>query len=130
MPVTSLLEARASHSAVWTGTEMIIWGGITNSGLSDRGYRYNPLLNTWITITPDDPNRPSARWNHTAVWVPPMIDIEGQVVTGTTFEDIRRVLMAMLDVGGPRGLTAVTQDGAEIHTELYEDQDYIKTAAG
>lgn len=54
---------------------------------------------------------------------PPMA---GQTVSGKTPEDIRRKLGAMLSVDGPRGLTAVTASGTEIHAELYEGQDYIR----
>jgi len=35
-------EARSRHTAVWTGSEMIIWGGQSNGGLLDTGGRYNP----------------------------------------------------------------------------------------
>ena len=37
-------EARAHHSTIWTGAEMIVWGGGA-SGLNTGG-RYNPALNT------------------------------------------------------------------------------------
>src|SRR5258708_39967587 len=32
---TSAPEPRYSHNAVWTGAEMIIWAGVTNSGPPD-----------------------------------------------------------------------------------------------
>ena len=41
---TSLISApagRLGHTAVWTGSEMIIWGGF-NPGLLNTGARYNP----------------------------------------------------------------------------------------
>jgi N-acetylneuraminic acid mutarotase len=56
---------RTSHTAVWTGTEMIIWGG-RGDGLLNTGSRYNPVTNTWISITLQ--GAPSAREGHTAVW--------------------------------------------------------------
>ncbi len=55
---------RSHHSAVWTGSEMIIWGGI--SGSSD-GARYNPVSNGW-TATSTGAGTPSPRHRHTAVW--------------------------------------------------------------
>lgn len=58
-------EARAHHSTIWTGTEMIVWGGGA-SGLNTGG-RYNPTLNTW-TPTSTGANVPTARYSHTAVW--------------------------------------------------------------
>lgn len=56
-------SARSGHTAIWTGTEMIVWGG---SGL-DTGGRYDPALNTW-TPTSTGVNVPSGRSDHTAVW--------------------------------------------------------------
>ncbi|MCI0613574.1 putative Ig domain-containing protein [bacterium] len=58
-------EGRAHHSTIWTGTEMIVWGG-GPSGLNTGG-RFDPALNTW-TPTPIDTNTPAARYSHTAVW--------------------------------------------------------------
>jgi N-acetylneuraminic acid mutarotase len=60
------LSARASHSAVWTGTEMIVWGGTTASGDTNTGARYNPSSDTWTAITLV--NAPDARNTHTAIW--------------------------------------------------------------
>jgi hypothetical protein len=54
-------DGRYSHTAVWTGTEIIIWGGGMNTG-----GRYNPSTDTWINTSTT--NAPSARTNHTAVW--------------------------------------------------------------
>jgi len=59
--------ARYSHTAVWTGSEMIVWGGSNNGGnfLND-GARYNPTNNTWTPVTTS--GAPSGRYGHTAVW--------------------------------------------------------------
>jgi N-acetylneuraminic acid mutarotase len=57
---------RALHSAVWTGSEMIVWGGSGDLGDLDTGGRYNPIMDSW-TNTGDD-NAPDGRANHTAVW--------------------------------------------------------------
>jgi hypothetical protein len=35
-------EARSYHTAVWTGTRMIVWGGGDGSGLFRMGGRYTP----------------------------------------------------------------------------------------
>jgi N-acetylneuraminic acid mutarotase len=59
--------ARQGHSAVWTGTEMIIWGGIDADGtFLNTGARYHPALGTWTRISTT--NAPSARTGHRAVW--------------------------------------------------------------
>lgn len=60
---------RCQHTAVWTGTEMIIWGGLTGSGLTlslNDGARYNASTDTWSPLNLT--NAPSARRRHTAVW--------------------------------------------------------------
>ena len=62
------LERRANHTAVWTGTEMIVWGGNLGYGIArNNGGRYNPETDSW-TLTSTGPNVPSSRWLHTAVW--------------------------------------------------------------
>jgi N-acetylneuraminic acid mutarotase len=59
--------ARDYHTAVWTGTEMIVWGGVTAKGsyLNDGG-RYNPAANAWTALPVA--GAPAGRWGHTAVW--------------------------------------------------------------
>ncbi|MDB6004257.1 MAG: hypothetical protein JWR15_1244, partial [Prosthecobacter sp.] len=66
---------RFGHTAVWTGTELIVWGGTTNmmpapSGGLDfsfsDGARYNPVTGIWTPLP--STNAPSARQGHTAVW--------------------------------------------------------------
>ena len=58
---------RTSHTAVWTGTEMIIWGGVNGSLYLNSGERYNPVTNTWTDVS-GGANLPLARASHTAVW--------------------------------------------------------------
>src|SRR5262249_2136643 len=40
---------RFNHTAVWTGTEMLIWGGQATNWAGDGG-RYNPTTDTWLPI--------------------------------------------------------------------------------
>jgi N-acetylneuraminic acid mutarotase len=53
-------KGRLSVTAVWTGTEMVLWGGVNDaqaSGVDDAsrfvgtGARYNPATDTWTEIT-------------------------------------------------------------------------------
>jgi N-acetylneuraminic acid mutarotase len=55
--------ARDSHTAIWTGNEMIIWGG-TGNGYLNTGGRYNPISDDWLPTG----NTPSSRIFHTAIW--------------------------------------------------------------
>jgi N-acetylneuraminic acid mutarotase len=59
-------ESRMGHTAVWTGREMIVWGGIYPSGRLDSGGLYNPTMDTWSQTSMV--NAPAARASHTAVW--------------------------------------------------------------
>jgi N-acetylneuraminic acid mutarotase len=54
---------RSDHTAVWTGSEMIVWGG---NGGSNTGGRYNPSTDSWTATSLM--NAPSPRYQHTAVW--------------------------------------------------------------
>lgn len=58
------------------------------------------------------------------------INSTGQVITGKNLQDIRGQMNRMLSGRGPRGLTATTETGTEIHVELYGEQDYVRTADG
>lgn len=53
-----------------------------------------------------------------------------EVVGGKSLKEIKSKMDAMLSVDGPRGLTATTESGAKIHTELYDGQDYITDKNG
>ena len=59
--------ARVGHSAVWTGTKLLIWGGQNSSStpLGDGGC-YDPVANSWTALSLS--NAPSARGYHSAVW--------------------------------------------------------------
>ncbi|OYW69819.1 MAG: hypothetical protein B7Z21_00615, partial [Verrucomicrobiales bacterium 32-60-5] len=57
---------RAYHCAVWSGTELILWGGKNGSGVLNTGGRYNPTTNSWIAISTT--NAPVARYKQRAVW--------------------------------------------------------------
>lgn len=44
-------SARYGHSAVWTGSEMIVWGGGASGLTRNDGARYNPSTNTWSAMS-------------------------------------------------------------------------------
>ena len=66
MQSTNAPAARLGHSAVWTGSEMIIWGGTNSNAILNDGGRYNPLTDNWTAIQMT--NAPSIRRYHNAVW--------------------------------------------------------------
>jgi N-acetylneuraminic acid mutarotase len=79
--LTNAPEGRFSHSAVWTGNEMIVWGGLGSFFIGlPTGGRYNPNTDTWTSIS--TVNAPSGRSLQTAVWTgSEMIVWGGQMAT-------------------------------------------------
>ena len=59
--------ARYGHTAVWTGAEMIVWGGTNGSSIMNSGGRYNPSTDSWTTTSMGE-MLPDRRYDHTAVW--------------------------------------------------------------
>jgi hypothetical protein len=60
------LSPRSSHSAVWTGDEMIIWGGEGAAEVFGDGAAFAPETGSWRTIA-QAPIAPRAR--HAAAWM-------------------------------------------------------------
>ena len=107
---------RADHTAVWTGTEMIVWGGAYTGapGYPNTGGRYNPSTDSW-TVT-STANAPPGRWGHTAIWTGnEMIiwaGVEGQfaVNTGARYNPVTNSWRATSTTNAPvpgGGYTAV-----------------------
>ncbi len=66
IPVTGAPVARRQHVAVWTGTQMLIWGGIANTDELNTGSRFDPQANSWSPITLT--GAPTTRTRAKAVW--------------------------------------------------------------
>lgn len=64
----SPLAARHDATAVWTGSKMIVWGGLSqpNSVSYNDGAMYDPATNTWTAMS--SVGAPSARVYNTATW--------------------------------------------------------------
>ncbi len=68
MTTTGAPAPRTDATAVWTGTEMIVWGGTMPEQpmpLNDGG-RYNPGTDTWLPVP--TAGAPAGRIGHTATW--------------------------------------------------------------
>ena len=86
-------SGRRYHTAVWTGAEMIVWGGDANTGTgsttnipTNTGARYHPVSDTWTPISTN--GAPIARINHQALWLPTiqkMLVWGGSDATSSTF---------------------------------------------
>ena len=53
-------SGRLDPAAVWTGTEMVVWGGSNFEGSQNDGARYNPATDSWTPMTEE--NAPHKRW--------------------------------------------------------------------
>ena len=68
LPSANAPSARIGHTATWTGSQMIVFGGWYQAygNFLGVGARYNPSSNSWSPISSS--GAPSARANHSAVW--------------------------------------------------------------
>ena len=61
---------RSEHTAIWTGTEMIVWGGIGPGSTSftyyNNGGRYNTVTNAWSSVPLA--GAPSGRTSSNSTW--------------------------------------------------------------
>jgi N-acetylneuraminic acid mutarotase len=80
------IAPRAFHSAVWTGSRMIVWGGTSSAYMPRRtrrlladGAAYDPRRDRWRAI-PAGPLRP--RSGHLAVWTGSRMIVWGGEVAG------------------------------------------------
>ncbi|HOW66290.1 MAG TPA: hypothetical protein P5186_09040 [Candidatus Paceibacterota bacterium] len=70
---------RLYHTAVWTGSELIVWGGLSSGSTLYNGGRYNPATDTWLRIT--NVGAPAMRSRHSAVWTGSKMIIWGGLTT-------------------------------------------------
>ncbi len=67
MSTVNAPSARWNHKALWTGSEMIVWGGTDQTNYLRTGGRYNPRTDTWTLTQVPDATIPG-RVNFAAVW--------------------------------------------------------------
>ena len=113
-------EGRGGHSAVWTGTHLLIWGGNRGSSSSamDTGGLYDPLVDTWKQISAL--NAPTARSEHTTVWTGQEMIVWGGSLgltnTGGRYDPGTDTWTStsMLDAPSPRRFHAAVWTGEEM----------------
>ncbi|HZQ71197.1 MAG TPA: Ig-like domain-containing protein [Terriglobales bacterium] len=116
-PTLQLLDPRYFHTAVWTGTEMIVWGGMSSVGtIYNDGSRYNPATDTWTLVTTK--GAPSAREAHVAVWTGKEMVVFGATgdQTGGRYNPVTDTWRATNTAGAPvgQGYSAVVWTGKEM----------------
>jgi N-acetylneuraminic acid mutarotase len=116
LPITNAPAGRYGHGSVWTGTEMIVWGGQgydTAGGpvpqiMLNSGARYNPTTNLWTPTSTT--NAPTARSRHSAVWTGSKMIVWGgtsdgvamNVSTGALYDPVAGSWTATSDIGAPQ----------------------------
>ncbi|HEX5043311.1 MAG TPA: MopE-related protein [Candidatus Polarisedimenticolaceae bacterium] len=110
---TNLPEARNEHSAVWTGTVMIVWGGTGTSGWLNTGGRYNPTTNAWLA-TSTGTNAPPAKPFPRLVWTGTEMIVWGGLVSGNVGGRYNPTTNTWLALGNPLGLA--TDRGTAVWT--------------
>lgn len=102
-------KARYSHSAVWTGSEMFVWGGLctadaaaaTTAACTD-GSAYDPVKQTWRFISPHD--AATGRFASAAVWTGSQVVLwsgSGGIDDGYRWEPTRDAWTRMTKASAP-----------------------------
>ncbi len=110
-------SARVGPSSVWTGAEMIVWGGgsvcSTNGNvcLLDSGARFSPATGVWTPF--QGVGVPAGRVGHIAVWTGSRMVVWGGISdqrtnTGGIYDPAANVWVATNTNGAPTGRDAMT----------------------
>jgi uncharacterized repeat protein (TIGR02543 family) len=102
--------SRAAHAAVWTGSEMIVYGGHTGSSLAatSGGARYNPATGVWTalptTAAPGLRDYPISAWTGEALIVFGGYDASyNRLATGALYSPTADAWTALTTTGSPAG---------------------------
>lgn len=106
-------QGREEHTAVWTGTRMIVWGGFAapespeTAYPLDTGGLYDPLANSWTALS--TAGAPAPRIRHTAVWTGSRMIVWGgmwglpQMNTGGLYDPVANSWAPTSLTGAPEG---------------------------
>ncbi len=98
MTAAGALSGRTAHTALWTGSTMIVWGGGANGVQFNTGGAYNPASDAWNSTTVS--GAPAARWGHTAVWTGTQMIVYGGTRSGSAAGPGGRYVPAPADTDG------------------------------
>lgn len=118
MNVSAAPPSRWGTTAVWTGTEMAVWGGYDGAQYLDTGVRYDPSSDTWSLMSTS--GAPSARSGHSTVWTGSRMIVWGGSPglrnDGALYDPASDAWTAMATTGapGPRSGHAAVWIGTEM----------------
>jgi N-acetylneuraminic acid mutarotase len=119
--ITHVPSGRLNHTAVWTGSEMIVWGGFNGNYLNSGG-KYDPSTDSWTATSTT--NAPTGRSNHTAVWTgSEMIVWGGKTFKGTEFNTGGRYNPSTDSWTATSTVSA--PDARDSHTAVWTDSQMI-----
>jgi hypothetical protein len=126
---------RTGHTAVWTGTEMVVWGGTTSLGPASTGGRYDPAGNAWQATDTTDTDTPAPRTGHTAVWTGAEMIVWGGEASGTAlstggrYDPATNTWTAMSSSGAPSARYGHTAEWTGTHMIVWGGTDGIQRFA-
>jgi hypothetical protein len=99
---------RQGHPAVWTGHEMIVWGGDDGEGdtFAKTGGRYDPVQDVWrpTSLT----GAPTGRFAHSFIWTGDRLIVWGGAIsfggdtnTGALYDPVADTWTPITTVGAP-----------------------------
>lgn len=104
-------SARMGHTAIWTGTQMVVWGGGERLYIGQRtGGRYDPATDSWRPTSLI--GAPSTRTNHAAVWIERTGEmmiwggVDNGMDTGGLYDPMADSWRSIATAGSPQGRTA------------------------
>jgi N-acetylneuraminic acid mutarotase len=112
---------RMYHTAVWTGSKMIVWGGYSGSVVNTGGV-YDPVNDTWTPTSTD--GAPSARYLHTVVWTGSKMIVWGGYDAGSNYFNDGGIYDPATDTWTPVG-TSTAPSGRCAHTAVWTGSKMI-----
>lgn len=106
VPGAGPLAGRWLHSMVWTGRELILWGGLGGIYFDD-GARYDPMTGAWKLVSKN--GAPAQRSTHSAVWTGSEMLIwggsgeHGEINDGARYDPATDTWRPMNAMGAPVG---------------------------
>lgn len=105
-PVEGVPGARTGHTAIWTGEELLVWGGYLGADIyANSGGRFHPGRNLWSQMTTF--GAPSARESQSAIWTGTEMIVwgglgsVGYVDTGARYQPSAQMWSAVSTVNAP-----------------------------
>jgi len=135
-------SARRFHTAIWTGSELIIWGGVGSDYRTPlaNGARYDPASDTWSPLS--SINAPPARGSHSAVFDGQRMIVWGgrgdgatSVIDGAIYDPVSDVWSVLTDQNAPARSSgsepaSVVSTGSDMFVWLPEDAWNYDQATG